>query len=150
MSNEIGLGEFIAKVKDDLEPTRGTPIFFLEKAELEIHFTVSKEVSLEGEIKGKADLKINVLGCDLVKLGELEASGKPSGTLQRQDIHTVKITLVPLFPKEEIMSDLDEAESKQIKKEVIGKTMRGMKETEALALGEVSQNQVTVKKVMRG
>ncbi len=82
MSNKIGLSKFIAKVKEELKPIENSPIFFLEKAELEIHVTVSQEGSLEGEAKGKADLNINVLGVDLLKLGEAEAGGKASGKLR--------------------------------------------------------------------
>ena len=93
--NEIGLGEFIAKVKEDLKPTEDSPIFFLEKVELEIHVTVSQEVS--GEAKAKADLKINVLGADFLKFGEAEVGGKASGIIQKQAVHTIKATLSPIF-----------------------------------------------------
>ena len=136
MSNGIGLGEFIAKVKEDLKPTEDSPIFFLEKAELEIHVTVSQEGSLEGEAKGKADLKINVLGVDLLKLGKAEVGGKASGKLQRQDVHTLKVTLTPILTKEEIKSTLSKEELEEIGAAIKKKIMRGEKEEDKLSLSE--------------
>ncbi len=130
MSNKIGLGEFITKVKEDLKPTEDSPIFFLEKAELEIHVTACQEGSVEGEAKGKADLKVNVLGVNLLKLGEAELGGKASGKLQRQDVHTIKVTLTPILTKEEIKNTLSEEELKKVIKSSQEKIMRGVKEEE--------------------
>ena len=151
MSNEIGLGEFIAKVKEDLKPTEDSPIFFLEKAELEIHVTASQEGTAEGEAKGKADLKINVLGVDLLNLGGVEVVGKASGTLQRQDVHTIKVTLTPIFTKEEIKFTLSEEERKKIIADSKKKIMRGEKEEEKPGLSEGKpKDGATPKKRMRG
>ena len=115
--NEIGLGEFIAKVKEDLKPTEDSPIFFLEKVELEIHVTVSQEGSLEGEAKAKADLKINVLGADFLKFGEAEVGGKASGITQNQAVHTIKATLSPILTKEKIMLGLSNEKLENIEKD---------------------------------
>ncbi|PSB31596.1 trypco2 family protein [Stenomitos frigidus] len=151
MSNEIGLGEFIAKVKEDLKPMEGTPIFFLEKVELEIHVTVSQESSLEGQAKGKVDLKINVLGVDLLKLGEGELTGKSSGKSQRQDIHTIKVALVPILTREEMVSSLNKEDSIKIKEGITKKIMRGETEEPQPSLGKgESKNKAATRKTMRG
>ena len=136
MSNKIGLGEFIAKVKEDLKTTEDSPIFFLEKAELEIHVTASKEASLEGGAKGGTDFKVNVLGFDLMKLGEAEVSGKASGKLQRQDVHTIKVTLTPIFSKDEIKKTLSEEELGEIRESIKKKIMRGSKQEDKSSLSE--------------
>ena len=125
MSNEIGLGEFIAKVKEDLKPTEDSPIFFLEKVELEIHVTVSQEGSGELEAKAKADLKINVLGADFLKFGEAEVGGKASGIIQKQAVHTIKATLSPIFTNEEMKSGLSKEELDEIRAESKPKIFRG-------------------------
>lgn len=132
--NEIGLGEFIAKVKEDLKPTEDSPIFFLEKVELEIHVTVSQEVS--GEAKAKADLKINVLGADFLKFGEAEVGGKASGIIQKQAVHTIKATLSPIFTNEEMKSGLSKEELDEIRAKSISKIFRGEKEDEKPSLSE--------------
>ena len=144
MSNEIGLGEFIAKVKEDLKPTEDSPIFFLEKAELEIHVTASQEVAGKGEAKGKTDLKLNVLGFDVLKLGEGEIVGGASGKLQRQDVHTIKVTLTPILSKEEIKSTLSKKELDEVTKNS-KKLFRGEQEEKKPSLSEGKP-----KKIMRG
>jgi hypothetical protein len=150
MSNKIGLGEFITKVKEELKPAEDSPIFFLEKAELEIHVTVSQEGTLEAEAQGKADLKINVLGVN-VKLGEAGAGGTASGKLQRQKVHTIKVTLTPILTKEEIKSTLSREELDKIRAESRKKIMRGEKEEEKPSLSEGKpKDEATSNKRMRG
>ncbi|MGF1937590.1 MAG: trypco2 family protein [Nostoc sp. ChiQUE02] len=153
MSNKISLNEFIAQVKEDLKPTEDTPIFFLEKAELEINVAVSKEGSLEGEVKGTSDLKISVLGVDFFKMGELQASGKASGKLERKDIHTIKVTLVPIFSNEEIKSSLTEDQLVEIKRGIKRKIMRGEQEDSNSNFSETEleeSNKATKNKKTRG
>ncbi len=151
MSNEISLSKFIAQVKEDLKPTEDSPIFFLEKAELEIHVRVSQETALEGDAKGKADLKINVLSVDLLKLGEVEAGVEASRKLQRQDVHTIKVTLTPILTKEEMKSTLNKEELQQIIESSKKKIMRGEKEEEELGLNKGKlKHEATPKKIMRG
>lgn len=64
LSNNISLSELIAKVKEELESTnKDSPVFLVEKAELEIQVTFSKEIS--GEVEGKAKSGLCVSGkCD--------------------------------------------------------------------------------------
>lgn len=153
MSNKISLNEFIAQVKEDLKPTEDTPIFFLEKAELEIHVAISKEGSLEGEVKGTSDLKISVLGVDFFKMGEFQASGKASGKLERKDIHTIKVTLVPIFSNEDIKSSLTEDQLVEIKRVIKRKIMRGEQEDSNSNFSETEleeRNKATKNKKMRG
>ncbi|MBD2361258.1 hypothetical protein H6G36_08705 [Anabaena minutissima FACHB-250] len=153
MSNKISLNEFLCQVKEDLKPTEDTPIFFLEKAELEIHVAVSKVGSLEGEVMGKSDLKISVLGMDFFKIGEFQASGKASGSLERKDIHTIKVTLVPIFNNEEIKTSLTEDQLIEIKRAIKRKIMRGEEEehnTNLSATELEEKNKATKNKRMRG
>lgn len=151
MSSEIGLSEFITRVKEDLKPTQESPIFFLEEVELEIHVAVSKQGSLGGEIKGKADLKINVLGFDFLKLGEGGVGVKTFGELQRQDVHTIKVTLTPIFTKKEIMATFGEEELSQIREGIKKKIMRGGEREEGTDLDEVQpKNEAASRKVVRG
>ena len=145
MYHKIGLGEFITKVKEELKPTEDSPIFFLEKAELEIHVTVSQEGTLDVAAQGKADLKINVLGAD-VKFGEAGAGGTASGKLQRQKVHTIKVTLAPILTKAEIKSTLSPKELDKIKAETKKKIMRGEKEQEKPGLREEKPKNVAIPK----
>jgi hypothetical protein len=112
-SESIGLAELIEKVKEELRtPPATDPIFLVDKVELEIHVAVEKKIKAEGKgsIGGEVELKISVLPWlgDLLSIGkakvdaELEAS--TAGELNRQDIHTIKVTLLPL--SEEIKGGL--------------------------------------------
>lgn len=149
MSAQIGLGAFIAKVKEELKPIEDSPIFFLEKAELEINVTVSQEGTAEGKVKGKADLKINVLGAD-VKLGEAEAGGEASGKLQRQKVHTVKVTLTPILSKEEIISTLSKEEKDKLNKTSKVLFRGGQKEDKPSLREGKAKNEVTPPNEFRG
>ncbi len=96
LSKNIGLDELITKIKKELESTnKESPAFLVEKAELELQVTVSKEIVGEAEGKGKAELKVQVLSVDFLKLGELEGGGKVTGKSHREDIHKIKLTLTP-------------------------------------------------------
>lgn len=150
MINRISLNEFIAQVKKDLLPTEDLPIFFLEKAELEINVTVAHEDSYEDQFQGKAGLKISVLGVDFLNLGEVQASEKASHNLQRQDVHTIKVTLVPIFTKEEIKTDLNDEEIRKIKWGVKRKIMRGELSENSSDFRDIEQNKTTKNKIMRG
>lgn len=136
MYNEIGLGEFIAKIKEELEPTEDSPVFFLEKVELEIHVTASQEGTVEGGAEGEAGLKVNVLGFDVMNLGGVTLRGTASGKLQRQDVHTIKVCLTPIFTKEEIKASLSDEKLKELKNSSMPKIMRGEKEEDKLSLSE--------------
>ncbi|NDJ21697.1 hypothetical protein GS682_08610 [Nostoc sp. B(2019)] len=153
MLNKISLNEFITQVKEDLKPTEDSPIFFLEKAELEIHVAVLKEDVFEGQVQGKAGLKISVLGVDFLNLGELQASGKASKSLERQDVHTIKVTLVPILTNEEMKTTLSEEELRKIKAGIKEKLMRGEQEDKSSNLNETEREQAskaTKNKIMRG
>ncbi|OCQ99047.1 hypothetical protein BCD64_23730 [Nostoc sp. MBR 210] len=150
MLNRISLNEFIAQVKKDLSATEDSPIFFLDKAELEIHVSVSHEDSFEGQIQGKSALKISVLGIDFLNLGELQASGKASDSLERQDIHTIKVTLVPIFTKEEMKTTLNPEEMRKIKAGIKSRIMRGTQEENNSNLSKEELEKTTTKKIMRG
>lgn len=151
MSHEIGLGEFITKVKEDLKPTQEAPIFFVEKAELVIHVAVSKADAVGGDIKGKFDFKINVLGADLFKLAEAGFDAEASERLQRQDVHTIKVTLTPLLTKEEMLSALSQEELNQIRGMIKKKIMRGEREEKEPGLSqEISKDTAISRKVIRG
>lgn len=96
LSKNIGLNELINKIKEELESTnKDSPAFFVEKAELELQVAFSKEIVGEAEGKGKAELKVQVLSVDFLKLGELEGGGKVTGKSNREDIHKIKLTLTP-------------------------------------------------------
>lgn len=87
----IGLAELIDKVKQELlSVTPGkdkeAPILFVDSIELELQVAVKRE--------GAAGIKIDVLS-----FGGAEAGG----TLSRDDVHTVKVQLSPLFSKERLM-----------------------------------------------
>ena len=87
----IGLAELIQQVKQELLSTvpgksAEAPILFVDAVELELKVTVSRE--------GKGGVKI-----DVVSIG----GGELGGGLKREDVHTVKVTLSPLFDKERLM-----------------------------------------------
>ncbi|MGK7876924.1 MAG: trypco2 family protein [Xenococcaceae cyanobacterium] len=117
MSHEIGLSELITKIKEDLERTnKKSPAFFVEKVELDLQVTVYKGGEAELQGQGEADLKINVLSVDLLKLGGVEASGKATGKLNREDVHKIKVTLTPAIGlSEEIWKRLESDLKEEIK-----------------------------------
>ncbi len=87
----IGLAELIQQVKQELLSTvpgrsADAPILFVDAVELELKVTVSRE--------GKGGVKI-----DVVSIG----GGELGGVIKREDVHTVKVTLSPLFDKERLM-----------------------------------------------
>lgn len=89
--SSIGLAELIQQVKRELLSTvPGTnadaPILFVGSVELELKVTVGRE--------GKGGVKIDVLSF---------GGGEMGGTLKREDVHTVKVTLSPLFDKERLL-----------------------------------------------
>jgi hypothetical protein len=95
MSNEtsssIGLGDLIAKVKQDLLAVtpgqeKEPPILCVESVELELQVTVKYE--------GKAGVKIEVLSF---------GGGELGGGMSRDDIHKVKVKLAPLFDKDQMV-----------------------------------------------
>jgi hypothetical protein len=59
---------------------------FVGSVELELKVTVGRE--------GKGGVKIDVLSF---------GGGEMGGTLKREDVHTVKVTLSPLFDKERLL-----------------------------------------------
>ncbi|MBD2598010.1 hypothetical protein H6G74_27340 [Nostoc spongiaeforme FACHB-130] len=150
MLNKISLNEFIAQVKKDLLPTEDLPIFFLEKAELEINVAVAQEDSSEDQWQGKAGLNISVLGVNFLNLGELQAGEKASHNLKRQDIHTIKVTLLPIFTREEIKTDLNDEEIRKIKWGVKRRIMRGEPEENSSNFRDNEPDQTIKNKIMRG
>lgn len=90
-TQSIGLAELIQQVKQELLSTvpgrnSDAPILFVESVELELKVTVSRE--------GKGGVKIDVLSF---------GGGDLGGSLKREDVHTVKVSLSPLFDKERLM-----------------------------------------------
>jgi hypothetical protein len=88
----IGLAELIAKVKQDLlSVTPGKekepPILFVDSVELELKVTV--------KLEGSGSVKINVL--------PWAAGGEAGGKISRDDVHTVKVKLSPLFDKAQLL-----------------------------------------------
>ena len=84
------------------------------------------------------------MGFDLLKLGEGSIDVQASGKLQRQDVHTVKVTLTPILEKKDIVSTLGEEDLRRIKADLRQKIMRG---TDALAQ---STQEGIAQKIMRG
>lgn len=89
--SSIGLAELIEKVKQELLTVtpgkdEAAPILFVDSVELELQVTVKRE--------GTGGLKI-----DVVAFGGVEAGG----TLSREDVHTVKVQLSPLFDRERLI-----------------------------------------------
>ncbi|MEP0873122.1 hypothetical protein NDA01_25495 [Trichocoleus desertorum AS-A10] len=87
----IGLDELIQQVKQELlssvpGKSSDAPILFVESVELELKVTASRE--------GNGGVKIDVLSI---------GGGEVKGTLKREDVHTVKVKLSPLFDKERLM-----------------------------------------------
>lgn len=89
--NSIGLAELVEQVKKELlstapGQTKDAPVLFVNSVELELQVTVKRG--------GTGGLKVNV-----VPLGGAEISG----SISRDDVHKVKVTLSPLFDKERLM-----------------------------------------------
>ncbi|MBD3883910.1 hypothetical protein IFO70_19320 [Phormidium tenue FACHB-886] len=102
----IGLAELIEQVKQELlstapGQTKDAPILFVESVELELQVTVKRE--------GKAGVKINV-----VSIG----GGELGGSVSRDDVHKVKVSLSPLFDKKRLMEFYNTLHSDQVPKSV--------------------------------
>ncbi len=117
LSKNIDLNELITKIKKELESTnKDSPAFFVEKAELELQVTFSKEIVGEAEGKGKAELKVQVLSVDFLNLGELEGRGKVTGKSNREDVHKIKLTLTPAIGlNQEVWNRLKPDKQEEIK-----------------------------------
>jgi len=90
-ASTIGLADLIAKVKQDLLSVapgqdQEVPILFVDSVELELQVTVKTE--------GNAGIKIDVVSFGGAELG---------GAVGRDDVHTVKVKLSPLFDKEQLL-----------------------------------------------
>lgn len=90
-SQSIGLAELIQQVKKELLSTvpgqsPDAPILFVESVELELQVAVSRE--------GTGGVKIDVLAV---------GGGEIGGSFKRENVHTVKVSLSPLFDKERLM-----------------------------------------------
>ncbi|MCL2933942.1 MAG: hypothetical protein MGG11_17345 [Trichodesmium sp. MAG_R03] len=91
MNNEsIGLAELIEKVKTELltppNPTeKSVPFLFVDNLELELQVVVKKDA--------KTGLKIDVIGIGGANIG---------GDVAQQNLQKVKVSLSPLFTKEEM------------------------------------------------
>jgi hypothetical protein len=80
--NPIGLAELIAKVRQELlnvEQAPDVPLFSVDEVKLELQVTVSKEAT-------------GGLNIEVVELG---------GTVNREDVQTIELTLSPLVNKEQ-------------------------------------------------
>ena len=127
--NEIGLGELISKVKQELASTnKDNPVFIVETVELELQVAVSRETEIKGEVKAKADLKINILSFDFFKLGEVEGTVEGSKKNNNETIHTIRITLTPAILNDKIMANLTPEDQKQIKDNTLGIVLQGEEE----------------------
>ena len=115
-SGNIDLSELISKIKKELESTnKNSPAFLVEKAELELQVTFSKEKTGELEGKGKAELKVQVLSIADLKLGELEGGGKVTGKSHREEVHKIKLTLTPAIGlRQEVWERLEPDVQKKI------------------------------------
>ena len=94
--DEIGLEELIYQVKRELlapNPQQRAadpdPLFFVEKVELEIAIKVQRE--------GSGNIKLSVLSFADLRAG---------GSILQERGHVVKVSLAPLLPKEEILTEL--------------------------------------------
>ena len=89
MSNQsIGLVELIEKVKADLltrSKSDSAPFLFVDSVELQLQVVVKKDA--------KTGLKVDVIG-----IGGVEGGAN----VGQQNVQTVKVSLSPLFSKEEI------------------------------------------------
>jgi len=122
----IGLGELIDKVKQELANTnKDNPVFMVSNVELELQVSVSREIEIKGQGEAKVDLKINVLGADLFKLGEAKGSAEASRKVNEENIHTIKITLTPAILNQEFMASLPKDKQEAIKNATIGIVLQG-------------------------
>ncbi|NEO57797.1 MAG: hypothetical protein F6K54_34920 [Okeania sp. SIO3B5] len=87
MDNEsIGLAELIEKVKAELlNPAKNPRFLFVDNVELELQVVVRKDA--------KTGLKIDVLGIGGAKVG---------ADVEQRNIQRVKVSLSPVFTKEEL------------------------------------------------
>lgn len=90
-ASTIGLADLIAKVKQDLLSVapgqdQEVPILFVDSVELELQVTVKTEANV--------GIKIDVVAFGGADLG---------GAVGRDDVHTVKVKLSPLFDKEQLL-----------------------------------------------
>lgn len=91
----IGLQELIDQVKDELVGSTQArvgvrnPLFFVERVELEIGLTVTH--TSDGSAK-------------LAVLGFAEVGG--GKTLDQEKVHVVKVSLLPLLSREELLKDV--------------------------------------------
>jgi len=114
MTDEIGLGELITKVKEELLQTNKLlPALLVEKVELELQVTISKTGKVSGSAEGKAELKINVFSLDIFKVGEGSLKANAERQNKRDDLHKVTVTLSPAVLNAEFMNSLDET-TKQV------------------------------------
>ncbi|MCC5599416.1 trypco2 family protein [Nostoc favosum] len=109
-SNDIGLSELIAKVKEELANTnKESPVFFVEKIELELQVTISRDNETKTQGKAKAGWKIFVVS------GGLEGSKEATTKMKRENIHKIKVTLTPaILTTEEIWKRIDPKLQKKI------------------------------------
>ena len=118
MSNEIGLGELITKIKEELESTnKQSATFLVDKAELELQVTVSKGGDAEIEGSAEADLKINILSVDFLKLGKAGVKGKATRKSEREVVHTIKLSLTPAILSDKFMDILDPNEKDKLQED---------------------------------
>jgi Trypsin-co-occurring domain 2 len=114
--NEIGLGELISKIKEELANTnKDNPVFMVENVELELQVTVSKGNEVKGSGKAEANLKINVLSLDILNLGKAEGNIEVTKKVNQEHIHKIKINLTPAILNKELMDSLPIDTQKKIK-----------------------------------
>ncbi|MDB9526280.1 hypothetical protein PN498_09810 [Oscillatoria sp. CS-180] len=101
MSQSIGLSELIDQVKKELltppQKDGEPPVFFVDSVELELQVTATRE--------SNAGIKI-----DVVSIGE----GEAGGTLSQEKTHTVKVSLSPLFEKEQLLKWFKDVRGEQV------------------------------------
>ena len=92
MSSPIALSELIEQVKKDLltsvvAHSSSEPLFLVESVELNLQVTAKRE--------GKGGVKVNV-----VSIG----GGELGGGVSREQTHSVKVCLSPLFDREQLLA----------------------------------------------
>ncbi|NEP80777.1 MAG: hypothetical protein F6K39_22955 [Okeania sp. SIO3B3] len=118
MDNEsIGLAELIEKVKAELLNYPKNPRFlFVDNVELELQVVVRKDA--------KTGLKIDVLGIGGAKVG---------ADVEQRNIQRVKVSLSPVFTKEELKEYCQKEVPEFYKSmfhESVGATIKGIEERE--------------------
>ncbi|MEM6517710.1 MAG: trypco2 family protein [Cyanobacteria bacterium P01_C01_bin.70] len=107
MTQPIGLSELINQVKKELltppDKDGEPPVFFVDAVELELQVTAKRE--------GNAGIKI-----DVVSIG----GGEAGGTLSQEKTHTVKVSLSPLFEKEQLVEWFKDVRGEQVMPAVDG------------------------------